>query len=1135
MANRDLSGRQLGEFVLRERIGQGGYGDVYRCEQSALNRSAVVKVLWRTSKDGAHERFRREAQLASQLNHPYAAHVYAFGTEDGGRLRWIAMELVQGITLEEWLKTRGAMPLDQFVPFFECVAEVVNAAHEHGIVHRDIKPANVMVIEQGGRLFPKLLDFGVAKSNHDDAEGAASAPAMLDEPGKPGTDVGDPKQRTRTDPTVPEHRLTRPAAQVGSLQYMSPEQWNNPATVGPATDIYSLGVVAYEVLTGRVPFKAATTGEFYRQHCHAEIPPLGDEFSADVDAVIRRALAKKPEDRHSTVLELASELRAVLRMQPREQLRSLAQVWNDRARSPKLLLPSRDLKRAPTPVIGELERAFVAASQRHALRRMRVRSILAASVAALVVGAVWYRGELKADLAEAKITQAEIEQGRSALLHNEPQALPHLSEAYRRDRSPATAFMLARAIQPKLAEQARFTASFGRMWSAAWSPDGQHVVTTDDKNAQVWDAQTSRLIFTLSHGDTVYQAAYTPDGRKLVTAGGDGAVRVWNAASGVLLHELRYGDSKPHYLAVAVSSDGRLVAAIDTDGIVAHLWALDTGVAIAEIRNDASGFAALAFSSDSRWLATTGGDDVRVFDVEAKRQVVVLPGPRIRSLAFHPAAARVITGAATGDVAIWALPSGAQLRHLRDVGEPVETVAFSPDGKLVVAASHDGTEQVWRADSGDLQSQFNPRHSKILAVEFDRSSRLVAAAGTDGAVVVADAVEGRPIAVLEGPQNVVLVARFDVSSKRVLAASWDGTARIWDATSPYLRWSSQAVNDDCGTVTSSEPDRRFVAVRCGDHPTRVWDTSRDQLVAELPATSRVEGEFTSAFPAVSAAGDRAAIARGAAVEVYELPGGRLLRRIEHAAPVNAVMFAKSGYDIISGAIDGSVLVARASGALLALPVTPGGIDAVGFLNDGRIVASDSRRTLRIYDAAGAVLAELEMPVRAMSLRTEGTRLVTVPMFSDQTGPPVLVDVDRHRVVGQLEGHVGRVFSARWVTGNLIMTAGGDGSARLWDGSTGRLRQTYRGSSRFLADATLTSDGFALAGGGDGMLRFWDAASGRLVWALPAHKQPLIGVHVEGEDIVTRGFTGELARWRLPSPEQVIGACSEHQRCAIVQR
>ncbi len=163
MTDLELSGRTLGEFLVREPIGGGGHGVVYRCEQRELERDAVVKVLRSRPGDYAGtERFGREARLASQLEHPFSAHVYAFGVEDDG-MRWIAMELVRGVTLGAYLKARGPMPLAEFVPFFKHIAEVVHAAHERGIVHRDLKPSNVMVIESGGRLVPKLLDFGISK------------------------------------------------------------------------------------------------------------------------------------------------------------------------------------------------------------------------------------------------------------------------------------------------------------------------------------------------------------------------------------------------------------------------------------------------------------------------------------------------------------------------------------------------------------------------------------------------------------------------------------------------------------------------------------------------------------------------------------------------------------------------------------------------------------------------------------------------------------------------------------------------------------------------------------------------------------------------------------------------------------
>jgi WD40 repeat protein len=157
----------------------------------------------------------------------------------------------------------------------------------------------------------------------------------------------------------------------------------------------------------------------------------------------------------------------------------------------------------------------------------------------------------------------------------------------------------------------------------------------------------------------------------------------------------------------------------------------------------------------------------------------------------------------------------------------------------------------------------------------------------------------------------------------------------------------------------------------------------------------------------------------------------------------------------------------------------------------------------------------------MSLRIDGARLVTVPIHTGGPASPVLVDLERYRIIAQLEGHIGRVYSARWVAGDQILTAGADRTVRLWSAATGRLLQIYQGGSRSLADATLAS-GLVMAGGADGRLLFWDQASGRQIWALHAHASQIIGVHIEGGDIVTRGITGELSRWTLPSPAQVIG-------------
>jgi WD40 repeat protein/serine/threonine protein kinase len=1426
--NDDLPGRRLGEFVVRELLARGGFGAVYRCEQRLLGREAVVKVLHRDLRKHhiILRRFMREAQLLSRLNHPYAAHVYAFGIEQDG-LWWIAMERVEGVTLAERLTTHGPMPAEPFVPFFGHIAAVVQTAHDRGIVHRDLKPANIMVIERAGEQLPKLLDFGVAKL-FDGGMLAEGMPDLSYLP-QPATDAPASGISTVTSHSPPPHGddagLTRKNQTVGSPPYMSPEQWVHPAMVGPASDLYALAVVAFEALTGRRPFHAARLTDFEKLHLQGQVPALGGSFPPALDRMFQRALAKRPEDRFATALELADALRSAsglgasraklptidvgvrdawlgeapqplaesvaaldgarnahqardaaqelvrtllryllalalatrspggddqddsallelvralskralsaeerlqllrllvrphgehpvpelvdlvlpgpdgtdalepilglysltdhagsedavrlrlswlmpeltqllrktafvldyLLVVPRDhaaerwtgqrqphrgravvvegklvdghpmlldrngricadlwplvqaappsygaepelfvfdgrsrcgaqliaaprsivrddsnawrwvatrliaeveakarmhdQIRTAARQWQDQARPDGLLWRGNVLadfevwtRHTSTAPLGDLEEEFIESCRRVARRARRIRrSLVAAGMLTVLAGVVTalgvvaYRAETKTrtaeQLTEMSITQADVERGRQALLHGEfAEALLYLTQAYQRgDHSPDVKFMLARALQPRLAEQARFTSASGRFWSALFSPDGKRIVTTDDECARVWDAQTNQLLFTLPHAKTVYQAVYTPDGTRLVTAGGDGFVKIWNAATGTLLRELTRQDAKPRrYFVVATSHDGKLVAAIDSLGEVAHVWDAGTGVLLAELRNDASEFPSLTFSSDGRWLATSGGDDVRVFDTTTWAQPLTLAARHVHRLAFDPTGPRLVTGTSDGDASIWEIPSGARLRHLREVGEPVDAVAYARNGELVVTAARDGAEQVWDARTGRLRSQGNYHRSEILSVEFDPTSTLVLAAGADGTVVVSDVMQGMPVAVLEGPENVVRVAHFDPSSHRVVGASRDGTARVWDATSPYRRWSSPPVSDDCGFGSSLEPDRRFVAIGCWGLNTRVWDTARDRLLAELPSVTPVDGDFSSAFPAVSAAGDRAAIARGNTVEIYELPGRQLLRTISHAEAVNAVAFAPTGHDLVSGAVDGSLLVTRDDREPIAFAMLPGGIDAAAILADGRVVAAAGKR-LRVYDPdRNAVLAELEMPARVRTLRPslDGLRLITVASKLDKTAP-VLWDLLHYQRIVQLDGHGGPVFAARFVrAGHEILTAGGDGTARLWDGATGRLRHTYRGSRQFLADATIDPDGLmVVAGGGDGLLRFWDVSNERPLWTLQAHKSHVIGVHFEGDDIVTRGFGADVSRWRLPSPEEVIG-------------
>ena len=950
-ADRSLFGRRVGRFVIQELIGKGGCGAVYRCEQPVLERDVVIKVLHeeRQANDGALDRFLREAKLASRLDHPYAAHVYDFGVDPEDQLMWLAMELVRGVTLGQWLHEHGAMPFEQFVPFFDRVCEVVQAAHDQQIIHRDLKPSNIMLIERGDQMFPKLLDFGIAKADRDSdllrpaswPEGALHETLELED----SAEVHE-RPLTRSAPEPRRWYLTPPGFHMGTSAYMSPEQWTNARDVGPASDIYSLGVVAYESLTGRKPFAAKDAHGYYHHHLATAVPPLGERFSATLDGLIQRALAKRAEDRFGTALEFASALRAELRAQPREQIRAAAQQWQARGRPRNLLLKGSHLRAIQLPaaqVLSETEESFLRASRSRVARNRR--GLAALGIIAALSG-FEYHSMLRTDA--ARVTQGEMEQGRAALLHGElKDAQAHLGEAYKRgDHSSGTEFMFARAMQPRLAEQAVFPATFGRMWSTAWSPDGRRIATGDDRAVQVWDADTREKLLTLPHGDIVYWIAYSADGARILTTCGDGAVRIWDAVTGLLVRELRAGRQGWRYTVAAISGDR--VAAMDLTGTAAHVWNTRTGEQLATLTGDGTELASIAWTSDGRWLAASGGDDVRVFDAGTWTEVLRIVGPQVDCLHFDPTGARLAVGTKTGDASIWDIPSRARVRHLREVGDPVDHIAFSPGGDLVAVASRDGSVQVWH--DGKRQSSITTR-GRIYSLEFDLQGTSMLATGGDG-IVVADPWSGTALAMLEGPSSLITGAHFDPISRRIAGASWDGTARVWNAAPTYLHGTIREETplsfrpyDSPVTLTSRDsrlaiilppidgspelwslaPSRHFIA-RLDGHIGRVWSarfidgedaaitagadgTARlwDTRTGALVQTFRSTGASASRYLADAALRASLAVAGGGdgALRFWDRDTGKQIWMLQASrSAITGVDFA--GDDIVSHDADGHV-------------------------------------------------------------------------------------------------------------------------------------------------------------------------------------------------------------------------------------
>jgi serine/threonine protein kinase len=276
-----------GQFQILQKIGSGGMGAVYKASQPAMNRMVGVKILHPklTNRKDLASRFRREARAMSHLTHPNTVKVFLYGELDDGSL-YIIMEFLEGKNLNQTVRQQGPFPVERALPIIIQVCGALEEAHRAGIIHRDLKPENIFLCQSGGlKDFPKVLDFGLAKVTEREM--------------RPGSVI-----------------LTQEGMVFGTPEFMSPEQAQGK-TLTPASDQYSLAVILYEVLTGKLPFDAKSAMDFLSLHVTGKPTALskrisGKTFPPLLDRIMDRCLSKKVEDRFASMSDLATALQAVL-------------------------------------------------------------------------------------------------------------------------------------------------------------------------------------------------------------------------------------------------------------------------------------------------------------------------------------------------------------------------------------------------------------------------------------------------------------------------------------------------------------------------------------------------------------------------------------------------------------------------------------------------------------------------------------------------------------------------------------------------------------------------------------------------------------------------------------------------------
>jgi eukaryotic-like serine/threonine-protein kinase len=897
-------------------LGRGGMGVVYKARQISLNRLVALKMLLSGGLATAEqlERFRIEAEALARLQHPNIVQIYEIAEHDGHP--YFAMEYVNGPSLAHTM-TGVPWPARAAAQLIEVLARAIFAVHQCGIVHRDLKPANVL-LRQG--------DTEKGRHGEGEAERLSLSPCLplslssgITVPKI--TDFGLAKDQTS------QRQLTETGQAMGTPCYMAPEQARGDiSALGPGTDVYALGVILYELVTGRPPFQGATPLEtLHRVVTEEALAPrrLQPRVPRDLETICLKCMEKEPSKRYEIALDLAEDLK---RFQANEPIHA-----------------------RPIGLFGS--------TWRWCRRRPAVASLIGLSAAmavALVVTALVYNLRLEHALARAEqqVVEMNVTVGMQDLDEGDSiTALLWLTEALRQDkpseaRKHRTRIATALRQCPQLLQLLVFEKP---VVGARTNSTGGWVVTADDDGvAQVWDMMVGAPVGPdLRNGATVVHAALSGDGRLLCAANADGSV----FARDVITGELRLPPMLPGrpLNEVAIHPDGQVVLVRRANTIV-QIWDLKTGQRILLEGLSDTDLEYSSFSDDARWVLTIDrAQTARVWN--AATGAALAPSLKLEHVVGHAAFSadgrRLALAGADNAVRIWEVATGKMLGRPFKNPQPVAHVAFSPDGGRIATVHAGRAAQIWDAHTGELLVSALASDGKIGRASFSSDGRLLATFGSDNRARVYDAATGEAVTPPLKQNGSVRYATFTPDNKRILVAGKDNCVRLWELP---------ARGAAAGRVLAAEPaNSREPASVAG----RALFYSRDAVLVVDAATGDPDGprlrhSSRITHAALSPDGRRVVTASDDnTAQVWDaVTGSRLIPPLMHKATVLYAAFSPDGGRVVTSSEDRTARVwDTASGEALTPPLWhPRSVERAYFSpDDNQVITISSDRVIRSWD------------------------------------------------------------------------------------------------------------------------------------------------------------------------------------------
>ena len=1047
-------GSQIGPYKLLEQIGEGGMGVVYMAEQQAPVRRRVALKIIKPGMDSRQviARFEAERQALALMDHSNIARVLDAGaTPSGGP--YFVMELVRGIPITEYCD-RNSLPMHERLDLFVQVCHAVQHAHQKGIIHRDIKPSNVLITLHDGRPMPKVIDFGVAKA---------------------------------TGQRLTERTLfTNFAEMIGTPLYMSPEQAElTSQDIDTRSDIYSLGVLLYELLTGTTPFD--------KERLH-------EAAYDEIRRIIREEEPAKPSTRISTLVGANRTTVAAHRKVEPNRLSQLVRGDLDWI-AMKCLEKDRNRRYETASALAmDIQRYLddEPVLARPPSTRYRFRKFARRNKGALVMATVIGSALLLtvAGLASSTVRIARQQRTTESALLNETQAAGELQKTLERERSDSYFHRITLAHRELSAD------NLGR---------ALQLLDECPEDLREWEWHyLMRLCrvepLVLRDKTEVNGVAFSPDGERLASAGGDGTVKILDARTGKLIQA--FHGHKSDVFSVAFSSDGQHLASASADRTV-RLWDLATAREVFQRPGhvgDLAGMAyAVAFSPDGRQVVAGAEDGIAtIWEVADGREVHRLPEKHENTAvcaAFSPDALLLATGSWGGVLRIWDARTGQLLRKIPGHTHRISAVVFRPDGRWLATASFDRTVKVWDATTGELLHTLHGHTGIITGLAFSHDGRrLFSSGGEDKTIKVWDPLMEREVLNFRGHSLFCHGLASSPDGLRLASAGKDGTIRIWDATPvkedeglesitckhDYEVWSVE-FSPAGGYLAST--GSYLTSSTLGDLTVRIWDarTGAPRRAPTLPPN--VLNLFHVAF---SPDGQRLAAAAAtrdgeAIVNVWETATGReVVDEIREPRSVYFfVTFDPTGRYLIREGPEHTVqvrdaqtgkevgIVGRHTRQLWGMAFSPDGQHLATASNDG---------TVRVWAWDPVRLGREQQPALQLDVHVDGygNRVAFSPdSRSLATGGEEYTVKIWDATTGELQhtlgGHTGDVFAVAFSPcGHWLATAGADTTVRIWDTASWKLRYTLRGHTGVVMSLAFSPDSGRLASGSrDHTMKVWD--------------------------------------------------------------